>query len=211
MMEQGADSMELTALLLVIGSSFVATNLDNLLILVGLLGTSARRGAAVLMGYVAAALAVLVVSLLGGLLGSLIDPALVGYLGAIPLLLGVYLLYQTLLKPSPGPPRERGRAEGAVEAGAAGGLSAFTLMVSNSGDSIALFLPLFAESSRDALILEVVTYLVLVMVWAALARLVAERGVISRVLERYGPILVPFIMMGVGIYILLDTAFDTLR
>jgi cadmium resistance protein CadD (predicted permease) len=160
------------------------------------------------MGYGAAAVAVLILSLLGGLAGGLIDPALVGYLGILPLLLGGYLLYKALFPDSAG---GREQADAAIDPGAAGGVSTFTLMVSNSGDSVAVFLPLFAESDRDGIMLEVATYLALVLLLATAARFAAGRRAIAGVLERYGPIIVPFLMMGVGVYILLDTAFDTLR
>ena len=204
MLEQGADGLQLAALVLVIGSAFVATNLDNLLILVGLLGGGARQSAAILFGYLAAAVTVLFVALLGGALGGLIDPALVGYLGLIPLLLGGYLLYGALFRPET-PATAEGPAEPGVDPRLASAVSAFALMVSNSGDSIALFVPLFAESERDALVLEIAAYLALILAWAGLAKLIAG------LLRRYGRVLVPLIMMAVGTYILLDTATDTLK
>ena len=203
-MEEGLYGVEIAALLLV-GSGFVATNLDNLVILVGLLGARASQGAPILVGYGVAALSVLMLALLGGLLGSLVDPALIGYLGILPLSMGLYQLYRvTLGRAAPESVDED------VDPGVSGGLSAFTLMASNSGDSVALFVPLFAESGRDALIVEVVTYLAMILLWAGAARFLAGRRLVAMTLNRYGAYLVPVIMISVGIYILLDTATDTL-
>ena len=82
-------------------------------------------------------------------------------------------------------------------------------MTTNSGDSLALFIPLFAESNREALIVEITVYLVMILVWAGLAQLlVAHRG-LAAALARHGRYAVPLIMIGVGSYILVDTASDT--
>ena len=114
--------VEFAALVTVVGGGFVATNLDNLLILVGLLGAARRRGA-ILVGYMAASLSVLIVALLGGLVGGLIDPAMVGYLGIIPLLMGGYLLSRALFPPAVAAPETEAPTECRVESGTAGGLS----------------------------------------------------------------------------------------
>lgn len=74
-------------------SSFVATNLDNLLVLVFLLGSSAQRRAAVLLGFLTAVILVVSVAAIGMAVGALIDPALIGYLGIAPIAMGCYLLY----------------------------------------------------------------------------------------------------------------------
>ena len=207
MIEPGAGGLELAALFLVIGSGFVATNLDNLLILVGLLGAAQGQRAVIMMGYVASAACLLVIALLGGLLGSLIDPSHVGYLGIIPLLLGGWLLYQAVT----GSGGESSLDAPPPAGGTGAGVSTFVLMLSNSGDSIAVFLPLFAESTREALIVEVVAFLLMALAWTQLARLAVGSPGVTRALQRHGRYLVPVIMIGVGCYILLDTAYDTLR
>jgi cadmium resistance protein CadD (predicted permease) len=235
MMGEGVTAVEAVALLPVVLSAFVATNLDNLLILVGLLGAAPGQRAAVIVGYVAAAAAVLVAALLGGLAGSLIDPALVGYLGILPLVLGAWLLWRTVTGPGESAADAGDGAPGAGPGGstrelagpglaspglsspglaspglASPGLSTFFLMASNSGDSIAVFLPLFAESSREALIMAVVVFLLMALFWALVAHWAVGRPAFAAVLRRSGRYLVPVIMMAVGVYILLDTASDTL-
>ena len=68
--------MPLVAVVMLVGSGFVATNLDNLLLLV-LLQTSTGRPLPVLLGFMVASATVLSVASIGLVLGSLLKPACV--------------------------------------------------------------------------------------------------------------------------------------
>jgi cadmium resistance protein CadD (predicted permease) len=197
------ESLQIATLIAVIAGGFLATNLDNLLILSGVLGASRDRRSAILLGYMAAGVVILIVSLLGGLVGALADPAWIGYLGVVPVGLGSYLLYRALTGAADQSAAIRGAG------GAGSGLGSFVLMVSNSGDSVALFLPLFAESNREALIVEVTVYLIMILLWAGLARLLVAHSAVATALARHGRYVVPLIMIAVGGYILIDTTSDT--
>jgi cadmium resistance protein CadD (predicted permease) len=175
---------------------FLATNLDNLLILVGLIAAGVDRRSA-LLGYLAAAAVVLAICIGGGALGSLLDPALVGYLGIVPLLMGLSLGWRAL--------------RGSTVADSGPGLgSAFLLTLSNSGDNVALFLPLIAESERESALLLIAIYLILMLAWAALAHFMVHRPLLARTFASSSRWLLPCIMISVGIYVLLNTGTDTL-
>jgi cadmium resistance protein CadD (predicted permease) len=189
-------------------TSFVATNLDNLLVLVFLLGTSSRRRAAVLFGYLTAVILVVCVAAVGVAAGALIDPAAIGYLGVAPVAMACYLLYQQYTRGAamdvPEPVAENLAGEGRIW------LASSLLMFSNSGDSIAVLLPLLAESSRPALLLIVSLYLVTSLLWCAVALAIAARPGLARRIQQRGARLVPWVMIAVGLYVLLDTRTDTL-
>ena len=124
-------------------------------------------------------------------------------LGLAPLSLGLYSLYQ----------RQRGGVAplDLPTGGRAGaGFGSFTLMLSNSGDSLAVFLPLLSESKRESLLLIVACYLLAALAWCGLSLLIAGRESLARRIERHGGALVPWVLIAVGSYILLDTATDTL-
>jgi cadmium resistance protein CadD (predicted permease) len=190
---------DLLAIVTLTLAGFVATNIDNLLILVALLATGNSRWP-VLAGYGAAAATVLVICLLGGALGGLLKPDWVGYLGVIPVLLGLQLGFRNW-RGAPVAPTAPG-------GGAAG--TAFVLTLSNSGDSLALFLPLLAETERESAMLLVALYLLLVLSWARLARRLAGRAGVVDLLSRHSRWLLPVVMIAVGSYVLLDTTTDTL-
>jgi cadmium resistance protein CadD (predicted permease) len=199
-----------TAELLTVSSltlgSFVATNLDNLLILVMLQGSTGRSGP-LLAGFLAAHIVVMLVSMLGLVVGAWLDAGLVGYLGVFPLVLGLTGLW-----------RQFGKADGAEDvpdhlAGRSGWqLFAGTclLMLGNSGDSLALLLPLLADTQAALLPPMLLLWLLAALGWACLVRAIGANRQLARTLEQQGQRVLPWVMIIVGIYILLDTATDTL-
>lgn len=189
-------SADLLAIFAVTGGGFVATNLDNLLILVGLISAGADRRSA-LLGFLSAASAVFAFCAVAGALGGLLNPGLVGYLGIVPLGMGLLLAWRAV----------RGNAHLPEVSGSG---SAFFLTLSNSGDSVALFVPLLAETERESVLLLVGTYLVFVLAWAALAHHLVRHPALGRRLGASSRWLLPCIMIGVGVYVLLNTTTDTL-
>ncbi len=194
-------------LLSLVAGSFVATNIDNLLLLVILLGANAKRRSAVLLGFICSNIAVICISALGVAVGSMLDAGLIGYLGVVPLLLGCHMLYKSWT---------RQHTEDEVVALLANStepkiwLSTFVLLFSNSGDSVAVFLPLLAESDRSAILIIVCSYLAMAVLWAGLSYMISGQRKLARRIELRAEKIVPWIMIGVGIYILIDTTTDTL-
>jgi len=200
-------STELLMLVGLVATSFVATNLDNLLLLVVLLGANAKRRSAVLLGYICSAIAVIFASALGVAVGSMVGAGLIGYLGIVPLLLGCHMLYKSWTG---------GHAEHEEIELLSNGtepriwLSTFILLFSNSGDSVAVFLPLLAESGRSAILIIVCSYLTMALLWAGLSYTISGQRSLALRIEQRSEKIVPWIMIAVGIYILTDTATDTL-
>ena len=197
------NEFEILALLVLVAGSFAATNVDNLVLMVVLLGAQPDSKASVTLGFTIGAIGVLCVSVLGTGLGASLDPGIIGYMGIAPVLMGLYLLYRQL-RPPPANPQKSVKAREV-----SGVLATSVLMFSNSADSIAVFFPLMAESSGDSLPWVVSAFLVMVLLWAALAWSVSEQPALARRIEHMGEKLVPWIMIMAGIYILLDTGTDT--
>ena len=83
--------LELGGLMLLVAGSFAATNVDNLILLVVLMGAEPSRRVSVVLGFLSAAACVLVIATLGALVGTGLDPALLGYFGLVPLGFGIVL------------------------------------------------------------------------------------------------------------------------
>ncbi len=201
-------AFELGGLMVLVAGSFAATNVDNLILLVVLMGAGPARRVSVVLGFLSAAACVLALATLGALLGTSLDPALLGYFGLLPLGLGIVLLYRRLRGARP-EDTAAGEARAVARYGS-GWFSTFLLMFSNSGDSLAIFFPLLAESDHQSLLWEIALFVIMALLWVALAwRIAGQPGIALRI-ERVGEKLVPWIMMGAGIYILMNTASDTL-
>lgn len=178
-------------------SSFVATNVDNLLILVawmlgGRLATRRLLGA-----YSLAAAAVLLVALLFGTVSNLLPVQYLGYLGIIPVLLGLKML------------AERFQANEAVsEKKALSSVAVATALFANSVDTILVFAPLLADSAASVDPLIAASYVLVAGAWFAVAwwfsRNVARLARVTMIAQWVAPL----IMIAVGLYILDNTATD---
>ena len=136
-MSGGYDWTSLSMAILLVPVAYASTNIDNLLIMAALAGGRASR-AAIVTGFVLASLVVLIVSALAIVIETLIPPVVLGYLGFVPISIGLYLL----LAPASG---DDGAAVTAATWPAITGL-----LVANSADTMFALGPLFAESGTSA-------------------------------------------------------------
>ena len=186
-------------LIAVAAIAFVSTNIDNLLVLTALLAASPMRTLPVLAGYGAASLFVVAVAWLAAGLGDLLDTRYVGLLGLVPVALGLRGLSVVI----------RGQADSTTyHPTSAGAWSTATVIVPLSGDSIAVYLPLIADTHAALQGAVVITLLTGTIVLAAAARsLVARPSVQSRI-GRLGERIMPWLMIAVGVHVLADTPTD---
>ena len=195
----GAESA-VASLMVLTAAGFIATNLDNLLVLVALSAGGTRLRAAA--GFLLAAATLLCAATLGMFVGDLLDPNWVGYLGVVPLALGLSMFVKLLRPGDPEAPT--------VNAAPVGIAGSCLVMLSNSGDNLALFLPLMADTQKTLLPVIILTYVGMAMAWTLLARWLVGHRLLARSLERHGRWILPCIMVVVGSVVLMDTGYDRL-
>jgi cadmium resistance protein CadD (predicted permease) len=101
-------------------------------------------------------------------------------------------------------------AEGAAQEHIKVVFSASALMIANGGDTIAVFAPLFAETELGGVPVLILGYLATAVSLSFLAGYVCVFPNLSKPLKKYGARVAPYIMIGIGIYILLNTGTDLL-
>jgi len=183
-----------------VAGGFLATNIDNLLLMVGWMiggGTPHRH---ILGGYVLATAGVLGVSLLLGLSSGQLPVEYIGYLGLVPILLGARVLLARLRH---GPVAMAGNVT--MQAGSAG---VATTLFSNSVDTILVISPLLGDTHSRFDMVIVVAYLAVACVWFALAYILHARTVRLKWLSSKAQWVAPLIMITVGLYILDNTLTD---
>ncbi len=186
-------------------ASFLSTNLDNLLLLIAFVAASPDRTRPIAAGYLVAVIAVLAVGFVGAQVADLAPTRYAGLLGVIPLAMGTYGLYRVVR------PRRQDTLEPDSDPGSGTrALSVAVVSFSNSADSVAVFVPLFAETPEPLTFVIMATVIVAAGLWAALAALLARHRHIGPHIARMGERLVPLVLIGVGLYILTDTPTDTL-
>lgn len=175
--------------------AYAATNIDNLLIMASLgAGRASRRD--VVAGFVIASAAVLAVASSAMFIDRVVPPGVLGYLGFVPISIGVYLLLFTRAQDSTADERAT------AWPGIAG------LLLANSGDTVFAVGPLFAESGSEARLGLALGFALIAGVWLLLILTVSERVARSAVLGRLGHRMAPWMMILVGLYILSDSATD---
>lgn len=175
--------------------AYAATNVDNLLIMSTLAAGSVSRGSLV-TGFLVASFAVLVIVSLATLIARAIPPEVLGYLGLVPISIGVYLLLFT------------GSAGDTAASGVRTWPAVAALLFANSGDTIFAVGPLFAESGDGARIGLAIGFVLIAAIWLVLILGLSARIARSETLGRIGHRIAPWMMILVGLYILSDSATD---
>jgi len=195
---------EVLILIAVTCGAFIATNLDNLLLLVALYSRFERQPWVVTAGYFTGMILIGIITLVIGEVGGFIPLAYLGLLGVIPLTMGLFSAWKLLANTKSG--------KTASIAANGTGLTVFltltTTQLSNSADTILTFSALLAESSDPSDYLIAPTFLVMTGVFSGVAWFLLKQPKLRHLLNRYGQYVTPLILILVGLYILSNTASD---
>jgi cadmium resistance transport/sequestration family protein len=189
-------------------TAFVATNIDDLVILLlffAQVSATFRRRHIVVGQYLG--FAALVIASLPGFLGSLILPQRwIGLLGLVPIAIGLSRLLN-----------REGEASEVEEETAQSDRSTIAsfvspqtytvaaLTVANGGDNIGIYIPLFASSNLVNLLVILGVFFLLVGVWCYVAYKLTSQSAIADILTHYGNTFVPFVLIGLGVFIVLES------
>jgi cadmium resistance transport/sequestration family protein len=190
-------------------TAFIATNLDDLVILTLLfsqISATFRRRHIVAGQYLG--FSALVLASLCGFLGGLVLPQhWIGLLGLVPIAIGMSRLFN----------KDDGDSDFLEEETQPSQLSALTSFLSpqtygvaaitfaNGSDNIGIYLPLFAKSDLASLEMILAIFFVLVGVWCYMTYQFTRQPLLAELLTRHGNTFVPFVLMGLGVFIILDS------
>lgn len=197
----------MTAVLGVVGLaavSFVSTSLDNFTILLGFLADDEYPRRQVHAGYLSSVVGVVALAYLAAQAVELMPARLLGYLGLVPLSMGLLGVYRLIRSGGPA----------AVEATATRGkgfLAVALMMLANSGDSLGVFVSVFADTADGLEIPVVLTFCACGLAYAAVARWLVTRSRLAPPVQRASRVVLPFLLIAVGTYILMNTGTDVVR
>jgi cadmium resistance protein CadD (predicted permease) len=181
---------------------FAVTNIDDILILALFFGQAARAGRAgaarVVAGQYLGFLAILAAAVVGALGTGLLPESAIPYLGLLPLLLGVRAGWTSWRE------RHDDDSEQPGKPGGPGVLQVAAVTLANGGDNIGVYVPVFAVSGAAGMTVYVLVFLIGVGVWCAAGRFFATRPAIAKALSRWGHVLLPVVLIGIGALILIE-------
>ncbi len=196
-------------------TAFAATNIDDIIVLLlffAQVDTHFRRRHIVFGQYLG--FTILIIASLPGFFGGLVVPReWIGLLGLLPIAIGLKQLLnrqhdsaqvQTVSSDfessSPGNPRKSFLAS--VLSPHTYKVTAVT--VANGGDNISIYIPIFAGSSLFRLGVILSIFFLMVGVWCVIAYRLTRQPTIAQVLSRYGHAVVPFVLIGLGLFIMYE-------
>jgi cadmium resistance protein CadD (predicted permease) len=189
--------------------TFAVTNVDDLVVLAVFFGQAEGRRRAILRivtGQYLGFTALLAVSVTTAVVSATLLPhKVLAYFGFVPIALGVYAGFRAWRE------RRRGSddADGVGVPGASQRRGPTVLHVaavrfSSGVDNIGVYVPIFAVATLTETWIFVVVFLIGVAMWCLAARYLASHRVIAEALTRWDHIILPVVLIGIGVFILIE-------
>ncbi len=181
---------------------FVVTNVDDILVLSLFFGRGTGHDGAVrriVTGQYLGFAALLAITTAAAYGATFLPESALPYLGLLPLGLGLRAGWQAW--------REHRRgSDGQPDQASPNGprtLPMAAIAFANGSDAIAVYLPVFTRTGTAEIVVYLAVFLILVGVWCAIGWFVATRPAVARVLDRWGRVLYPLVLIALGLYILI--------
>lgn len=176
--------------------AFAATNIDDVFVLTLFFAQKNLKRWHVVAGQYLGLAGLITISLVGYFARLFIPQTWIGLLGLAPIAIGIKKLIDWR--------REKDQLP-KVKPSAASVLTVAAVTFANGGDNIGIYIPLFASSDLSALLITLITFGVLIGVWCAAGYYLGNHSAVKQSVDRYGHILVPFVLIGLGIYIIVSS------
>ena len=184
-------------------AAFVATNIDDIFVLMMFFSSSYMTfpvKQVVLGQYIGIGLLV-AISALGSFISLAVPMYIIALLGIVPIVIGVKKLVVFRKK-------NESNSKQAVQNKKKNNLvfaAVAAVTFSNGGDNIGVYTPLFAKYNSVSQITALATiFMAMTAVWCIAAYYLVNHPLVASKIRRIGHIILPFVLIGLGIYILTE-------
>lgn len=181
-------------------SAFVATNIDDIFILMLFFSSpNFQKGQVVIGQYLGIGMLV-IISTVGSLLAFIVPQYLIGLLGLVPISIGIIRLIHLRRPGNPVPQQETERISKWRQLSM---LTVAAVTFSNGADNIGIYTPLFAKyNSASEVIFICLIFMIMTAIWCFVAYYLVSHPLIANRIRRTGHIIFPFVLIGLGVFIL---------
>jgi cadmium resistance protein CadD (predicted permease) len=187
-------------------AAFIASNIDDTFILILLFSSLSYQNRHIFVGQFLGIGVLIVISTLGALIAFVLPPFVIGLMGLIPIAIGIKRLIEY---------QKRDRTTGKKKTfqdnkrqSLIPFLTVSAITISNGGDDIGVFTPLFAKYNTANEVFTLVTiFMAMTLVWCIITYYFVNHPLIASRIQRFGNIVTPFVLIGLGLYILADALF----
>ncbi len=196
----------LIAIIPIAAGAYVATNVDNFILLVGLLARYRNHTPNVVAGYFTCMLILGLVGYSIGVAANIVPVEYLGLLGFVPIAIGAYELIQL----RGGKAKVTLAEEKSVDGVQKVFLATLISQLGNGADTVVVFGVLFTDSNAPADILIILTLVAMAVIFVLVGIYAVRHPALSKWIDRYAYRAMPFVLIIVGIYILANTVTDML-
>ncbi|MFL6475465.1 MAG: cadmium resistance transporter [Nitrososphaera sp.] len=210
-------SVDFISLIGIGAAAFVATNIDDIVVLMVFFSSSNFQAQNIVIGQYLGIGSLIAISALGSLIGLVVPSYIIGLMGLLPIAIGIKELLEIWRNNTNNKVEEeqvvskekllRGdKRRGYVHLHYLSFLSVAAVTISNGGDNIGIYTPLFASyNSSSEVITLVAVFMAMTAVWCAIGYYLVRHPLLERRMRRLGHIVLPFVLIGLGLYILTDS------
>ena len=192
--------------LIVLGiSAFVSTNIDDIFLLIVFFSNSLKFPTyqVVIGQYIGIGL-LIAISIIASLISLVIPSFLIGFLGLIPIIIGIKKLIE-YYKKKKDTDTDSTKYKFTKTNSALSFLSVAAVTFSNGGDNIGIYTPLFASNNTiGQILILVVIFIIMTAVWCSIGYYLVNHSFLAKSVWRVGHLILPFVLIVLGIYIMVE-------
>jgi cadmium resistance protein CadD (predicted permease) len=184
-------------------AAFAATNIDDIFVLMMFFSSLTFPARQVVLGQYIGIGLLIIISALGSLIALVIPTYVIGLLGIIPIAIGVKNLVEIGKK-------DKSHLKQVVQDKKNKSYLSFLMVsavtFSNGGDNIGVYIPLFSKYNAVSQITTfAAVFMAMTAVWCIASYYFVNHPLVAFRIRHTGNIVLPFVLIGLGIYILTDS------
>jgi cadmium resistance protein CadD (predicted permease) len=184
-------------------AAFAATNIDDIFVLMIFFSSLSFPVRHVVLGQFIGIGLLIAIGAIGSLITLVVPTYVIGLMGIVPIAIGVKNLVEIRQKDR-SPSRQVAQDE--KNRSSLTFLSVAAVTFTNGGDNIGVYVPLFSKYSTASQITTFTTvFLAMTAVWCITAYYFVNHPLVAARIRHIGSIILPFVLIGLGIYILLES------
>lgn len=187
--------------------AFVATNIDDIFVLMMFFSSLTFPVRQVVLGQYVGIGLLIAISALGSLIALVVPTYIIGLMGMIPIAIGIRKLVE-IRKKDKSPSRQV--VQDKKNKSSLSFLSVAAVTFSNGGDNIGVYVPLFSKyNSVSQITTLTVVFIAMTAVWCIASYYFVNHPLVASRIRHVGNIVLPFVLIGLGTYILSESFLFT--
>lgn len=195
--------IDILGLVAIGGAAFVATNIDDIFVLMMFFSSLTFPVRQVVLGQYMGIGLLIALSALGSLIALVVPTYIIGLMGIIPIAIGIKNLVETRKKDK-SPSRQL--VQDKKNKSSLSFLTVAAVTFSNGGDNVGVYIPLFSKYNTVGQITTLTAvFVAMTAVWCIASYYFVNHPLIASRIRHIGNIILPFVLIGLGIYILAES------